>query len=157
VALDAEWYIIAQPNERECMRPGYSLMQMLIVLAIIAVFCGIAIPRLSAARDGSAVRGAATQVVTAFALARSAAVLRASRVAVVIDSNAATLRVLTEAETLHVRALRPEFGVTLEATRDSVAYGPTGRGYGAANSSIILRRGAAVDTVFVSRLGRVRH
>jgi Tfp pilus assembly protein FimT len=139
------------------MRRGYSLVQMLVVLAIIAVLCGISIRRLSDARDGSAVRGAATQVATAFALARSAAVLRASRVAVVIDPNAATLRVLAEAETLHVRALHSEFGVTLEATRDSVAYGPTGRGYGAANSSIILRRGSAADTVFVSRLGRVRH
>jgi Tfp pilus assembly protein FimT len=139
------------------MRRGYSLMQMLVVLTIIALLCGISIPRLSSARDASAVRGAATQVVTALALARSAAVLRASRVAVVIDPAAATLRVLADAETLHVRALRPEFGVTLEATRDSVAYGPTGRGYGAANSSIILRRGSAADTVFVSRLGRVRH
>ena len=139
------------------MRRGYSLVQMLMVLAIIAVLCGIAIPRLSEARDESAVRGAAAQVVTALALARSAAVLRASRVAVVIDADAATLRVLAEAETLQVRPLRPEFGVTLEATRDSVAYGPTGRGYGAANSSVILRRGSAADTVFVSRLGRVRH
>jgi Tfp pilus assembly protein FimT len=138
------------------MRRGYSLVQMVVVLALIAVLCGVSIPRLSDARDRSAVRGAATQVVTVFAVARSAAVLRASRVAVVIDPGAATLRVLAEAETLHVRALRPEFGVTLEASRDSVAYGPTGRGYGAANSSIILRRGSAVDTVFVSRLGRVR-
>jgi Tfp pilus assembly protein FimT len=138
------------------MRRGYSSVQMLVVLAIIAVLCVISIPRLSDARDRSAVRGAATQVVTAFALARSAAVLRASRVAVVIDPELATLRVLAESETLHVRALRPEFGVTLTATRDSVAYGPTGRGYGAANSSIILRRGSAADTVLVSRLGRVR-
>jgi Tfp pilus assembly protein FimT len=139
------------------MRRGYSLLQMLVVLAIIAVLCGISIPRLSDARDRSAVRGAATQVVTAFALARSAAVLRASRVAVIIDPDVATLRVLAESETLHVRELRPEFGVSLAATRDSVAYGPTGRGYGAANSSIILRRGSAADTVLVSRLGRVRH
>jgi Tfp pilus assembly protein FimT len=139
------------------MRRGYSLIQMLVVLAIVAILCGISIPRLGSARDQSAVRGAATQVATTFALARSAAVLRASRVAVVIDPASVTLRVLADAETLHVRALRPEFGVTLEATRDSVAYGPTGRGYGAANSSIILRRGSAADTVFVSRLGRVRH
>jgi hypothetical protein len=30
-------------------------------------------------------------------------------------------------------------------------------GFGAANQSILVERGAAVDTVVISRLGRVRH
>ena len=47
-------------------------------------------------------------------------------------------------------------GVTLSATRDSMAYAPNGLGYGASNLSIIVRRGAVTDTVVVSRLGRVR-
>jgi hypothetical protein len=46
--------------------------------------------------------------------------------------------------------------VALEATRDSLAYGPDGLGVGAANLRLVLRRGAAADTLSVSRLGRVR-
>ena len=39
---------------------------------------------------------------------------------------------------------------------DTVTYGASGRGYGAANSTIVLSRGAAAETVFVARLGRAR-
>jgi hypothetical protein len=46
--------------------------------------------------------------------------------------------------------------VRLAATRDSMAYLPLGLGYGAANLRAVLTRGRASDTVFVSRLGRVR-
>lgn len=139
------------------MRWGHSLVQLLVMLAVIAVLCAVTLPRLGDARDRSAVRGAATEVVAALAAARGAAVLRSSRVTVVIDTSGATVRVLTGAETLHVRALRLEFGVTLEATRDSITYGPSGRGYGASNSSVVVHRRSASDTIFVSRLGRVRH
>jgi hypothetical protein len=37
-----------------------------------------------------------------------------------------------------------------------MSYAPTGMGYGAANLSVVVRRNAAVETVYVSRLGRVR-
>jgi hypothetical protein len=46
--------------------------------------------------------------------------------------------------------------VELRATRDSLAYDPYGMGRGASNLSIVIRKGAAVETVFVSRLGRIR-
>ena len=40
--------------------------------------------------------------------------------------------------------------------RDSMVYDARGIGYGASNLSVVIRRGRAVDTVVVSRLGRVR-
>jgi hypothetical protein len=54
------------------------------------------------------------------------------------------------------RDLRSVFGVRLSASRDSMAYDARGLGLGAANLSLVIRRGAAAETVFVSRLGRVR-
>jgi hypothetical protein len=38
-----------------------------------------------------------------------------------------------------------------------MSYSATGLGYGAANLSVFVRRNDSVDTVFVSRLGRLRH
>jgi hypothetical protein len=46
-------------------------------------------------------------------------------------------------------------GVRLESTRDSMAYGASGLGVGAANLRIILSRGSRADTLTVSRLGRL--
>jgi len=37
-----------------------------------------------------------------------------------------------------------------------MAYAPNGLGYGASNLTVVLRRGSAAETIFVSRLGRVR-
>jgi hypothetical protein len=48
------------------------------------------------------------------------------------------------------------YGVRLEPSRDSMAYAPSGLGWGGANLRVVVRRGAAADTVVVSRLGRVR-
>jgi hypothetical protein len=48
-------------------------------------------------------------------------------------------------------------GVTLESTRTSITYSQTGIGYGAGNLTLIIARNLAADTIFVSRLGRVRH
>jgi hypothetical protein len=37
-----------------------------------------------------------------------------------------------------------------------VAYSATGLGFGASNASLVVSRGAAADTVSISRTGRVR-
>ena len=73
-----------------------------------------------------------------------------------MDSTAGLLRILAGADTLLVRPLRAELGVVFAASRDTVTYGASGRGYGAANSTIVLSRGAAAETVYVARLGRAR-
>ena len=68
----------------------------------------------------------------------------------------ATLAVHRGPDTLLARALGRLHGVRLSATRDSTAYAGDGLGYGAANLRLVVRRGAAAETVTVSRLGRVR-
>jgi len=57
---------------------------------------------------------------------------------------------------LMVHQIGTELGVTLRASRDSVVYGPSGRGYGATNTTLIVSLNGIEDTVTVSRLGRVR-
>jgi hypothetical protein len=48
------------------------------------------------------------------------------------------------------------YGVRVTASRDSMAYDARGLGYGAANLSVVVHRGRVAETVYVSRLGRVR-
>ena len=138
------------------MRSGHTLPELVTVAAFAAALTAIAAPRLLAARDQALVRDAATEIVSALDAARAAAQRSGTLGIARFDTLAGTVRVTVERDTLLVLPFGAELGVTLRASRDSVTYGPSGRGYGAANSSLIVRRGEAVDTVFVSRLGRVR-
>ena len=55
------------------------------------------------------------------------------------------------------RDLAIGYGVRISASRDSMAFDARGLGMGAANLSLVARRGRAVDTLFLSRLGRIRY
>lgn len=138
------------------MRRGYTLLEQLVVLTVFAILLTIVGPRTLTALDRSAVRNARMQLVSVLGSARGSAQSRAEKVSVAMDSTAGLLRILAGADTLLVRPLRAELGVAFAASRDNVTYGASGRGYGAANSTIVLSRGAAAETVYVARLGRAR-
>jgi len=138
------------------MRSGYSLLEQLVVLVVMAILLTFAGPRTASALDRAAVRNARMQLVSALGSARGSALARGERVTLAIDDSIGLVRVFSGGDTLLVRSLRTELGVALASSRDSVTYGASGRGYGAANSSIVLSRGAAAETVFVARLGRAR-
>jgi prepilin-type N-terminal cleavage/methylation domain-containing protein len=138
------------------MRTGFTLLEQLVVLVVMTILLTLAGARTLSALDRSAVRDARMQLIAALSAARGSAQSRAERVSVAMDSTAGLLRVIAGADTLLVRSLRAELGVAFSASRDTVTYGASGRGYGATNSTIVLRRGAAAETVFVARLGRAR-
>jgi prepilin-type N-terminal cleavage/methylation domain-containing protein len=138
------------------MRAGVTLPEISAVLAILAVIAGFALPRFSLLRDRVATDAAATATVALLASARHAAVRRGSVTAVSFDTASGTVTIAAGADTIERRALGAVHGVRLAVTRDSIAYAPNGMGYGAANTRLILRRGASADTLFVSRLGRTR-
>lgn len=138
------------------MPRGHSLPELLIALSVIAILLGIAVPRLSTAGDRAAVRGATVELVAMLASTRRAALLRSTTVALVLDAPRVTATVVAGADTLLSRPLGAELGVRLTSTRDTIRYGPSGRGYGASNATIILSRGSATDTLWVSRLGRAK-
>jgi len=138
------------------MHRGTTLPEMIIVLTVIAILATVAIGQTATLRDRMSVRSAATEAVSTFAVARRWSLSRAARTAITIDTAAATLLVSSYTDTIARRRLGAAHGVTISATRDSMAYAPNGLGYGASNLSLVLRRGAAAETIVVSRLGRVR-
>jgi len=138
------------------MRRGHSLLEVLVVVTIAAVLLAIVVPRASAVLDRVTVRGAASDVATVLGTARSLALAGRAPVAIDVDSVSGTLRVRRGVEMLFSRNVGHAHGVRVRTTRDSIAFGPLGLGRGAANVSILVSRGSAVETVFVSRLGRVR-
>jgi hypothetical protein len=82
---------------------------------------------------------------------------RRSIVAVRIDTSRGTLVARADSTVVARRNLRDSYGVRIGASRDSVAFDMRGLGVGLSNLSVIVRRGRSMDTLFLSRLGRVRY
>lgn len=137
------------------MRPGYTMMELLLVLSITAILAAASLPALLGMRDRITVRLAAADAARTLADARSIALTAAQRTAVRIDARENTLTVVAGADTLRTLHLS-EYGVRVRTTRDSIAFGPTGIGWGAATATITLSRGSASTALAISRLGRVR-
>jgi Tfp pilus assembly protein FimT len=138
------------------MRPGHSLAEVLVVLVVAAAMLGVVVPRASAMLDRVAVQSAAGDVAATLGTARNLAIAARATVAIDLDSASGVLRVRRGAEILLSRNVGHAHGVRLRTTRDSIAFGARGLGRGAANVSIVISRGTVAETVFVSRLGRVR-
>ncbi len=132
------------------------MLELVIVALIAAVLLAIAIPRGRLALDRLSVHAAAGDVHSTLNLARTLALAGHAPVAVDIDSTTGVLRVRRGIEVLLSRDIGQAHGVRVSRTRDSLTYDSHGLGRGAANLSILVRRRQAVETVFVSRFGRVR-
>jgi prepilin-type N-terminal cleavage/methylation domain-containing protein len=136
---------------------GFNIIELAIVLSMIAILSAIALPRAAGFIDSMEVRGAVTEIDALFSLARHVAIARAVQSTLDIDPLLGVISVRVGVDTVAKRELESAHGVTLQSTRASITYSQTGIGYGAANLSLIVNRNLAADTIFVSRLGRVRH
>lgn len=137
-------------------RAAASLLEVTVGLCIIGVLVGIALPRVRGMAARNAARAAAREVGLLLAAGRQVAATSASGAAVRFDTAGARVTLLARGDTLRTLELRAIHGVTLRATRDSLAWDSRGLGLGAANLRVTLSRGVAAETVVISRLGRVR-
>lgn len=133
------------------------IIELTVALVIAAILSAIALPRAAGFVDSMEVRGAVTEIDALFSLARHVAIARAVQSSLDIDPARGVVSVRVGTDTVRKREVEAAHGVTLQSTRASITYSQTGIGYGAGNLSLIVARRLAADTIFVSRLGRVRH
>lgn len=139
------------------VRRGVTLPEIAAILAIVGILVAVAAPRIGARSDRAAVRRSAAEVAAFYELARLEAIYRASRVRVEFrgDSLWVVLEDGSEAVLLG-RAGPSRHGVDLTASRSIIRIHPNGLGFGGANTTLVLRRGSAAESLTTSRLGRLR-
>lgn len=138
------------------VQKGTTLIEIGVTISILGLMAGLTFPRFGSYRDRVAVDAATSSTLSLLATARHAALRRATLTAVHFDTTNAIVLVVAGVDTIESRPLHEVHGVVFSTTRDSIAFTPSGLGYGASNTRIIIRRGAAADTIAVSRLGRAR-
>lgn len=140
------------------MRRGVTLAEMAVVLAIVVIVMAITVPRLTGIRDWIAVNAAAQDVTTSIAVARSAAIMQGVRSRAVIAADSLRIdRWQGDSWGPMERWAGPlQYGVGLAVSNPVIVFDPIGLGWGVSNTSIELRRGDRVETITVSRVGRVK-
>ena len=131
-------------------------MEQLWLLVISGIVLSASVVGGARLLDSAAVRTSANDVADLFAIARDQAIATGKRTAVRIDRTEGRLVIHADIDTLMRLELARLRAVSIESTRDSMAYAASGLGYAASNLRVIVRRGASADTITVSRLGRVK-
>jgi prepilin-type N-terminal cleavage/methylation domain-containing protein len=139
------------------IRHAFTVIELTVTVCILCVLSAIAVPLAGKLLDRIRIRGAVVEIQALFSAARHIAIARSSQATVEVDTVAQAIYVTIGADTLRKGEIGAEHGVRLSTSRVRMSYAATGVGYGAANLSVVVRRNDSVDTVFVSRLGRLRH
>jgi general secretion pathway protein H len=139
------------------MKTGFTLPEMAAALAILAILAALALPRLAGWTDRRAVRQAASEVASFYGRARMAAVFSGRHVRVEFTADTLRARSREADDSTFLSLPGPaRHGVALEASREAIDVAPNGLGWGAANTKILLWRGAASESLTTSRLGRLK-
>jgi len=137
-------------------RRGLTLVELCLVMTIVGLITTMAVRQFGLYLDRAAARAAVVEAAALVARARDEAVAQRASVSVRFDTSADALELRMGGVVLSRAALGHAHGVSISANRDSLAYDLRGLGYGASNLSLVARRGSAVESLVVSRLGRLR-
>ena len=137
-------------------RRGVTLPELVLTVALVAIVCGIAAPRVMRVANAAALREAKAEVHRALDAARGAAIRLGQPVELITVPGALRVVAAPGPVTLWQSPDQGERGVTLEGLSAPIRFGPAGVAIGASNRTLRLRRGHDTVDVVLSRLGRIR-
>jgi Tfp pilus assembly protein PilE len=138
-------------------RSGITLAELCLVISIIGLMTLIASRQLVLYLDRAAARSAVAEAASVVVRARDEAIAQRAMTTVRVDTSSAALELRARGVPISRTALGHAHGVRLSSNRDSLVFDVRGLGFGAANLTMVARRGSAAETLVVSRLGRVRY
>ena len=139
------------------IRAGHTLIELVLVMIVMSLAALMGIRQFQLLMDRLATRDAVRAANFVVARARDDAIAMHTPVSVRIDTGASTLELRSRDGSISLAPLGTTHGVSLTTTRDSITFDVRGLGYGAANLTLVARRGRSADTLVVSRLGRTRY
>ena len=143
------------------MRRGFTLVELLVVLAVVGLMAAIVVPGSARQADRIAVEHQALRILLAYRAAWLAAHSQQRLALLRIASDSIAIRTVgsTGDPDTTLVSLEPGpamAGVTLQSPPRTAMFGPDGLGLGISNTTHVLIKGGAQRQVVVSRLGRVR-
>lgn len=147
---------------RSRARPGFSIIELLVVLIVSGFVMAIGVPRFAAMRDRMALRSAKQQMAAYLVTARAAAIRRSSTAVFSVQNSTISARVrLVDGSQSSLGGTVPLLsarGVTVSpggtSTPDTIAYDSRGMALTAART-YVLTRNSKKDSICVSRLGLI--
>lgn len=137
-------------------RRGFTLLDQILLLVLTGILFSLGFISSHKLRDLLSVTAASRATKEALAYAREYSAASGLRTAVGFDNQMGRIAVHAKNDSILTIDLMQTFGTELLSTRDSMAYLPSGLGYGASNLTLVISKGNAADTLTISRLGRVR-
>jgi prepilin-type N-terminal cleavage/methylation domain-containing protein len=140
------------------MKHGFSLVETLIAIVIMALVLGIGIPSLGPALDRIAVDQAASRLVAAHTRARILSITEGRVALLSIQPDSLTISIVAAPDTLPVwsEAGPASDGVAVSGPSRVLVFAPVGITMGLSNGTWLLTRSASSRQVVVSRYGRVQ-
>jgi prepilin-type N-terminal cleavage/methylation domain-containing protein len=138
------------------MRHGFTLLETVMVLAVLGLTLGIAAPHIASMSDRLAVEQAAHQLVAAHRRARITSIVRSRSAVLTVGPDSFAIRLAGDAADTWASSGPAAWGVALAGPIRRLTFSPVGITTGLSNATFRLSRGTAVRTIVVSRLGRLR-
>jgi prepilin-type N-terminal cleavage/methylation domain-containing protein len=137
-------------------RRGFTLVETLLVIVIMGLVVGLAIPRMSSGTARRNLRGSRNTIASLYTQARVTAMQRGSSAALQFDGNQVFVTVGAGAtfDTIGaVRNLGTDFGVTVDPDRASIVI--DAKGFLSDAATVRATRDGYADSVYISRYGRL--